>query len=413
MSNLSIRQIVLGTLVVTAVALVFWFFFRFHNLLLMLFAAIIISSATQPGVRWLGQRGITRHASIILVYGLLILIVGLVIWLGLPLIIDQTATLTETLTDIYQIVRQTITSSGNLIARRLASALPLELSLNAAAPSDGEDVMASLTQLSDMLIAGFRSMLGVLTTFLLAFYWTLESERIKRGLLLLFPQDRRVIVRDLIENSEEKISSYVIGQGILVLAVGALALVAYLIIGLPHAITLAIIAGIMEAVPLLGPVLGAIPAALIAISISPTHLVWVIVSTTIIQQLENTLLVPRIMDRAVGVRPLVTLLAMYAFGSLFGVPGVLISIPLAAIIQLLLDRFVLKRTDAPEENGRDKNSVIRYQVQDLVQDIREQIRNKSRVPSADTDEIEDSLEALALDLDSFLAQAKIDKQEQA
>lgn len=391
----------------------FWFLFRFHNLLLMLFAALIISNATQPLIRWLNQRGISRATGGIAIYAVLIILIGLFIWLGSPLIIDQTATLSSTLADIYQIIRQTISGSGNLIARRLATAMPAQFSLAAAAPSESEDVLATLTQLNEILMSGFRSLLGIIATFLLAFYWTLESERVKRGLLLLFPQEKRTVVRDIIAESEDKLSNYVIGQGVLVLAIGVLALIAYLIIGLPHALTLAIFAGLMEAVPLLGPVLGAIPAGLVALSLSPLHVLWVVIATTVIQQLENTLLVPRIMNRAVGVRPLVTLLAMYAFGSLFGVVGVLISIPLAAIIQLLLDRFVLKRPAVSEETGRGKTSVLRYQVQDLVQDVRDQVRRKARVATATTDQIEDSLEAIALDLDSFLAQTKESKQEQS
>jgi predicted PurR-regulated permease PerM len=207
------------------------------------------------------------------------------------------------------------------------------------------------------------------------------------------------------------LSGYVFGQGLLVLAVGTLALVAYLLIGLPNALILAIIAGLMEAIPLLGPVLGAIPAGLVALSLSPLHLLWVILATVIIQQLENALLVPRIMNRTIGVRPLVTLLAMYAFGALFGIVGVLVSIPLAAIIQLGLDRFLWQRTGANAEDGRDRTSVLRYQVQDLVQDIRDQVRRKPILATTTTDQLEDTIEAIALDLDSFLAQVKQNSRE--
>jgi predicted PurR-regulated permease PerM len=253
---------------------------------------------------------------------------------------------------------------------------------------------------------GFRTVLAIVATFLLAFYWTLESERIKRGFLLVIPQTKRETVGELITDVEEKLSNYVIGQGVLCLAVGTLALIAYLVIGLPHALTLALLAGLMEAVPFLGPTIGAVPAALVALSLSPLHVLWVVVATAVIQQLENNLLVPRVMNRAIGVRPLVTLLAMFAFGSLFGVVGVLVSIPLAAILQLVLDRFLLGRTAATTENGRDKISVLRYQVQDLVEDIRGQVRHKEHTATTATDQIEDSIEAIALDLDSLLAQYK-------
>ena len=397
---------------VTAVAFLFWFLFRFHNLLLMLFAAIIISTATQPLVKWLNQRGISRASASIAIYGLLFLLIGLFIWLGSPLIVDQTATLGSIFADGYQTVRQAMSGSSNVIVRRLAASMPAQLSLEAAAPSESEDVVAALTQLNNIVSVGFRSLLGTMATFLLAFYWTLESDRIKLALLLFFSQEKREIVRNLITNVEEKLSSYILGQGILIVAVGILALIAYLIIGLPHAFILAIFAGLMEAVPLLGPTLGAVPAALLALSLSPLHMLWVVLATVVIQQLENNFLVPRVMNQTVGVRPLVTLLAMYAFGSLFGLVGVLISIPLAAILQLLLDHFVLQRPLDIEETGRDKISVLRYQVQDLVQDIRGQVRHKRRVATAMTDQIEDSIETIALDLDSFLAKTKGSEEKQ-
>jgi predicted PurR-regulated permease PerM len=305
-----------------------------------------------------------------IVYGVLLILIGLFVWLGSPFLVDQTATISRTLAEAYQIVRQEISGSGNIILRRLAAAMPTNLSLAVDTPTNGEDVMASLVLVGDMAITGFRALLGIAATFLLAFYWTLESEHIKSAVFLLFPQEKREATRQFIVSVEEKLSGYVIGQGLLVLAVGTLALVAYLLIGLPNALILAIIAGLMEAIPLLGPVLGAIPAGLVALSLSPLHLLWVILATVIIQQLENALLVPRIMNRTIGVRPLVTLLAMYAFGALFGIVGVLVSIPLAAIIQLGLDRFLWQRTGANAEDGRDRTSVLRYQVQDLVQDIR-------------------------------------------
>jgi hypothetical protein len=131
---------------------------------------------------------------------------------------------------------------------------------------------------------------------------------------------------------------------------------------------------------------------------------WVILATGIIQQLENSLLVPRVMNRTIGVRPLVTLLALLAFGSLFGILGALIALPLAAVIQLLLDRYLLDRESLEQmEPGRDRLSVLRYETNQLVQDVRNQVRHKEGVPSALSDEMEDEVEAIALDLESYLA----------
>jgi predicted PurR-regulated permease PerM len=209
---------------------------------------------------------------------------------------------------------------------------------------------------------------------------------------------------------ETKVSSYIAGQGLLCLVIGIMALLAYLLIGLPNALVLALIAGVLEAVPMIGPLLGAIPAALVALSIAPDKLVWVIVATIVIQQLENSLLVPRIMRKAVGVNPFVTLLALFAFSSLFGIAGALMAIPMAAIIKLLLNRFLFHpSTMEPEVSaGRDYASRLRYEAQDLAQDLRKQARlNKtgSDLIVKQIDQVMDEIETITTDLDALLAQA--------
>ena len=127
-------------------------------------------------------------------------------------------------------------------------------------------------------------------------------------MLISLPQASRLKASALVSDIEGKVSGYLGGQGLLCLAIGVLAFAAYALIGLPNAMVLAIIAGLMEAVPMIGPLLGAIPAAVIALTISPNMLIWVVVATVVIQQLENNLLVPRVMKKAVGVNPFVSLL---------------------------------------------------------------------------------------------------------
>jgi hypothetical protein len=189
-----------------------------------------------------------------------------------------------------------------------------------------------------------------------------------------------------------------------------MALVAYVLIGLPNALVLALAAGVMEAVPMVGPLLGAIPAALVALSIAPGRLIWVIAATIVIQQLENTLLVPRIMKKAVGVNPFVTLLALFAFSSFFGIAGALMAIPMAAIIQLALNHFVFKSGTVELEvsEGRDYASRLRYEAQDLIQDLRKQSRLKKRGSDQKIIQIEqvmDEIETITTNLDALLARA--------
>jgi predicted PurR-regulated permease PerM len=210
---------------------------------------------------------------------------------------------------------------------------------------------------------------------------------------------------------ETKVGFYIAGQGVLCLVMGIMSLVAYLLIGLPNVLVLGLLAGVGEAVPLIGPLVGAIPAALMALSIAPSKLVWVIVATLILHQTENSLLVPRIMRKAVGVNPFVTLLALFAFGSLLGLAGALMAIPMAAIIQLLLDRFVFHPAAMEPEvsAGRNYASRLRYEAQDLAQGLRTQARLKkggSKLRVKQIDQVMDEIETITTDLDALLAQVR-------
>jgi predicted PurR-regulated permease PerM len=259
---------------------------------------------------------------------------------------------------------------------------------------------------------GAKVIFTAVSILLLAFYWTLDGPRTIQALFRLLPLGQRESSRELIAAIETKLVGYLTGQGILCLVIGLMALVAYSLIGLPYVLVLAFVAGVMEAVPFIGPLLGAIPAALVALSIGPDKLIWVVVATLVIQQLENSILVPRIMRRAVGVNPFVSLLAIFAFSTLLGIAGTLMAIPLAAIIQLFLDRFVFHPDAAEPEasTGRDYASRLRYEAQDLTQDLRKQARltqTGSEQQVRQTDQVMDEIEAITADLDGLLAQATV------
>jgi predicted PurR-regulated permease PerM len=297
---------------------------------------------------------------------------------------------------------------SNPLIEQLSDFLPVNLSVPGLAKQTGQQMLDSAGQALGYVTSAANIIFTATAVLLLAFYWTLYGSRTIQSLVLLVPAGQRERIRDLVSAMETKVGAYVAGQGILCLIIGILALVAYQLIGLPYPLVLALVAGVMEAVPMVGPLLGAIPAAIIALSIAPSKLVWVIVATIVIQQVENSLLVPRVMRKAVGVNPFVSLLAIFAFSSLFGIAGALMAIPIAAILQLLLERFVFDPGSMnPEASaGRDHTSRLRYEAQDLIQDLRKQARLKiggSDQRVKQTDQIMDEIETLAGDLDLLLA----------
>lgn len=413
--NLSPKQIVRATLLIVGIVAAFLFVFRFYQLVLILFTAVILGTAFRPAVARLSHLGLPETGGIVLIYGTAMGVLGSFLWLGTPIIAEQASTMTLTAEELYQEVYAGIQRRDNQLLRRLGQRLPSSL-LNQTAvisttaePLPAAETETTIPPLTNTLTAVTRIgkwLVWIIATLILASYWTVDGNRVKRGLFLLLPHPHRETAREILTAVEEKAGNYVIGQGLLCLSIAALAFTAYLLIGLPYAFLLALFAGLMEAVPMIGPAIGAIPAIIIALSVSSTAALWVVVATAIMQQLENSILFPRIMNRAVGVNPLVALLAFIGFSSLFGVAGAILSVPLAAVLQLLVNRFVLvnEATTDDLDGARDKAGLLRYETRDLVHDVRSQIRQKSDVATASSDQIEDSIEAIALDLDSILAQ---------
>ncbi|MCB0121807.1 MAG: AI-2E family transporter, partial [Caldilineaceae bacterium] len=154
-------------------------------------------------------------------------------------------------------------------------------------------------------------------------------------------------------------------------------------------------------------------AVLTTLTVAPEKSLWVIVALLLIQQAENNFLVPKIMDRSVGVHPLVTILAISAFGLLFGIVGAILAIPLAAILQILGRRLLvepllvdkeLDEEKTSESNKRNRFSVLRLEAEELVQDVRKQARKRDGVEISEphVEEAEDLIESAAENLQHYL-----------
>jgi len=293
--------------------------------------------------------------------------------------------------------------------RQIASQLPSQLNLTpstAASPAAGSlDAIGQVLNATGVILSGLFTLTAIL---LIGFYWTLEGEGAMRALLLPLSNDKRDSAREILHEIEMRVGGYVRGQGIMALTIFVADFVIYLVIGLPAALAVALLAGLFEIVPVLGPTLGAIPAVLVAFSYDSSKVVWVIAAGALVQLLENNLLAPRVMHKTVGVNPIVTLLAIVAFGALFGFAGLLLAIPIAAIIQIILDRSLLRPQpsglDVPL--GRDRLSKLRFEVQEFVVDVRNLAQHKQTGSvQSEVDPVEDTLEGIAMELDQVLSTA--------
>jgi predicted PurR-regulated permease PerM len=180
---------------------------------------------------------------------------------------------------------------------------------------------------------------GLLTILILAFYFLVDSDSMVRTFVRLFPRSERRRVEDACRRVSTKVSAWVGGQLLLAGIIGGSAAIGLWLLGVPYFYVLALIAGIGEMIPVVGPILAAIPAVAVALSVSPSLALFVGLFFLVQQQFENHLLVPKLMERQVGISAVVVIVALLIGGSLLGIVGAILAVPTAAILQVLFEEL--------------------------------------------------------------------------
>jgi len=179
---------------------------------------------------------------------------------------------------------------------------------------------------------------GVVTILIVAFYMLVDSANIVRTFVLAFPKSERSRVSAACGDVSRKVSAWLAGQLFLAIIIGSTAAIGLGLMGVPYFYVLALIAGIGELIPIVGPLLSAIPAIAVAFSVSPALALGVLLFFIAQQQFENHLLVPRVMSRQVGVSPVIVIIALLTGGSLLGVIGAILAVPTAAILHVIYQK---------------------------------------------------------------------------
>jgi len=214
------------------------------------------------------------------------------------------------------------------------------------------NVMGQAVFVFRQVIGLLSGLLDVLMILLLALYITTDGPRIGRYLRTFLPPDRHEQASRVTGRIFVRLGGWVSGQIILCVIIGAVSWIGLTLIGVPYAVVLALIAGIMEAVPNVGPIIAAVPAVIIAALYSPWQALLVAILYLLIQQLENYVIVPRVMSRAVELHPLAVLLALMVGGELMGVLGAVLAVPVTAAISVIVDEIRAERI-APSVDAGD------------------------------------------------------------
>ena len=335
------RKALVASLIVVAVvasALALW---KLRIVIALLFLAFIIAAAMRPSVEWLARRRIPVGVGIILHYLVLGAMIAVLLWTIVPRAIDQVdKALGGIPTSSSELQRETSQSTGvkHEILKRVQQGLD-EL----PSGSDLLDPAISLT------FKAFEGLVAIFFTLACAAYWIVERDRAETLVMSLLPREKRRVVRDTWNLIDLKLGAYVRGQAVLVLFVASLLSFVFYLIGLPFWLLIGIFAGIVEIVPVIGPIV----AGAVAIGVGLTESWQLALAAGLavlgVRLLEDYIVVPRVLGHAVGLTPLSVLIAVTAMGILFGGFAVLLAIPFAAVLATLIDVIVRHRNPAAED----------------------------------------------------------------
>jgi len=316
-------------LVAGVIALVF----AAGKVLLLVFVAVILASGLQPVIGWIRAHSpIGRGPAILVVYGLFLAIVVGMALVVLPAAIAQFERTLSSLPPFFDRARTwaaEIRPSG--LGRGITALIDGAAALirPTGAPSSGQVVQVGLT------VA--EALTSILTLLTVVYFWLTEHARLQRYALAFVRQGRRTRVRSVWNQAEARLGMWVRAQLILMGAIGLSTAIAYTLLGVPSAVLLGLVAALAEGIPIVGPLLGAIPAVILAATVSPQLAVEVAGVYIVLQIIEGNVLVPLVMRNTVRISPFLVILSILVGAAAGGFIGALLAVPIAAMGEVVIE----------------------------------------------------------------------------
>jgi predicted PurR-regulated permease PerM len=325
-AGLAVGVVIVGAIVMVGVAA--------RNVLVLMLIAVILASGLEPVIAWLrAHLRIGRSQAILLVYGLFLAIVVGMALVIVPAAIAQLDRTIASLPPFFSRAHAWATSLQPPGLARTVSAL-IDAAAAAVKPPDGAPSTGQVVQVGLTLAETFTTVATLLTV---VYFWLTEHARLQRYVLAFVPQPRRQRARDAWNAAETRLGMWVRGQLILMSALGVATATAYSLLGVPSALLLGLLAALAEAIPIVGPFLGAVPAVLVAATISPQLALAVAGVYLVVQLIEGNVLVPLVMRNTTGISPFLVILSVLIGGAAGGFVGALLAVPIAAAGEVLIE----------------------------------------------------------------------------
>jgi|RhiMethySRZTD1v2_1073278.scaffolds.fasta_scaffold21186_5 predicted PurR-regulated permease PerM len=331
------RRLILWAITMSLAGIVMlWVLFLIRNVLLLLYVSIILAIGFSPAVRWIerqrvgiGRRRFPRWAAILLLYVGFLGSAAIILTIVIPPLVGQ-------LTELGQQMPTYVDQLQNKLVRaRLIEHRYTWSQLLQKVESPG----LAFTGILGAVQSVVGAFAAVITVLILPYYLLLEASSLQGALLQVVSPDNRASVARVTRDVTLKVGAWLNGQILLCAVIGLTATVGLWIIGVPFPYVLGLIAGLGEFIPIVGPISAAVPAVLMGWTVSFKTAIFVAIYFAVQQFVENNFLVPRIMERQVGVSAVTILIALLIGGELLGIVGAVLAVPTAAIVQVLLQEF--------------------------------------------------------------------------
>jgi predicted PurR-regulated permease PerM len=323
--------------------LVLWCAFLVRDVLLLVYVSGLLAIGFSPVVRLIerqkilpiGTKRFPRWVAILVLYLILIsILTGIGFMIYQPLA-DQVQQFWAAFPGMNERAQEFLIRKGILKEH-----VSLTEAVKRAPTSGGGEAVGTVLGAVVGVVGG---LFGLLTILILSFYILTEADSLQRTMLQLFPSRDRARVAAISRDITVKVSAWLGGQLLLGAIIGTTSAIGLWILGIPFFYVLALISGIGELIPVVGPVLSAIPAIAVAATISIKKVLLVVLFFVLQQQFENHVLVPKVMSRQVGVSPVTVIVALLIGGKLLGIVGAILAVPTAAIVQVLFWEVIAAR----------------------------------------------------------------------
>lgn len=330
---------------VVLVVIGLWAAYLVREVLLLIYVSAVLAVGFSPIVRLIERqrlvpvgRRLPRPVAILVLYIFVLGALGLIVSAALPPLVRQTVQLRDALPGLLE-KAQTFLVGWGILDHEITWQ-----EIFRSAPNTGDAVTTVLVAVGGII----GGIVGLVTVLILTFYLLVEGDDLVRFFISLARPERRPMYLVAWSDITQKVSAWLNGQLLLGTIIGVTTAIGLLALGVPYVFVLSVVAGIGELIPVVGPLLAALPAIAVAFSVSPVTALATAIFFLVQQQVENHVLVPRIMSRQVGVRAVVVLVSLMIGSSLLGILGALLSVPTAAILQVLVQDLTLQRPDTAD-----------------------------------------------------------------